>query len=59
MFFFLNYLIILFNSWIYDIIFFNPIAELVIPIGIPSKEPKAEIDVHAVIAEAKIKRCSI
>ena len=25
---------------------FNPIAELVIPIGIPSKEGKAEIEIH-------------
>ena len=31
---------------------FNPITELVIPIGIPSKEPKAEIEIHPVIAEA-------
>ena len=31
---------------------FNPITELVIPIGIPSKEAKAEIEIHPVIAEA-------
>ena len=37
---------------------FNPIAELVIPIGIPSKEAKAEIEIHAVTAEAKIKKWS-
>ena len=36
---------------------FNPIAELVIPIGIPCKEEKAEI--HPVIAETKIRKCSI
>ena len=33
---------------------FNPIAELLIPIGIPSKEAKAEIEIHLVIVEAKI-----
>ena len=35
----------------------DPIAELVIPIGIPNKEAKIEID--PVIAEAKIIKCSI
>ena len=38
---------------------FNPIAELVIPIGIPTKEAKAEIEIHPVIAEVKIRKCSI
>ena len=38
---------------------FNPIAELVILIVIPSKEAKAEIEIHPVIAEAKIRKCSI
>ena len=28
---------------------FNPIAEFVIPIGIPIKETKAEIEIHPVI----------
>ena len=37
----------------------NPIVELVIPIGIPSKEAKAKIKTHPVIAEAKIRNCSI
>ena len=32
---------------------FNPIAELVSPIGIPGKEAKAEIEIHSVIVEAK------
>ena len=36
---------------------FNPIAELIIPIGIPSKEARAEI--HPVIVEIKIRNCSI
>ena len=38
---------------------FNPIAELVIPIEILSKETKAEIEIHPVIVEAKIRKCSI
>ena len=28
---------------------FNPIAKIVIPIGVPTKEAKAEIDTHPVI----------
>ena len=38
---------------------FNPIAELVILIGIPSKEAKAEIEILPVIAETKTRKCSI
>ena len=38
---------------------FNSIAELVIPIGISSKEAKAEIETHPVIVEAKISKCLI
>ena len=38
---------------------FNPAAELVIPIEIPRKEAKAEIEIHAVIVEVKIRKCSI
>ena len=37
---------------------FNPIAELVFPIGIPTKEEKAEIETHPVTVETKISRCS-
>ena len=33
--------------------------ELVIPLEIPSKETKAEIEIHPVTAEAKIGWCSI
>ena len=33
---------------------FNPIAELVILIGIQTKEAKAEFEIHPVIVEAKI-----
>ena len=36
--------------------FFNPIAELVAPIGIRNKEAKAEMEIHLVTVEAK---CSI
>ena len=38
---------------------FDPIEELVIPIGTPSKEAKAEIEKHQVIVEVKIRKCSI
>ena len=33
----------------------NPIAAIAIPIGIPIKEVKAEIEIHSVIVEAKIR----
>ena len=35
---------------------FNPIAELVIPIGIPSKEAKAEMEIHPITVETKIRK---
>ena len=35
---------------------FNPIGELLIPIGIPIKEAKAEIEIHAVLVETKIRK---
>ena len=38
---------------------FNTIAELVIPIGIPIKKVKTEIEAHPVIVEAKIRKCSV
>ena len=38
---------------------FNPAEEFVIPIGIPTKETKAEIEIHPVTAEANIRNCSI
>ena len=38
---------------------FNPIAELVIPIGIPIKEAKAEIEIYQVVLEAKIRKSSV
>ena len=58
-FLFLNYLLLpfLFSTVIAQI--FSPAAELAIPAGIPTKEAKAEIETHQVIAETKIKDCSI
>ena len=38
---------------------FNPGVELVIPIGIPTKEVKAEIETHTVTMEIKISKCLI
>ena len=38
---------------------FNLIAELVIPIGVPTKEAKAEMETHPVIAEITISNYSI
>ena len=35
------------------------IVELVIPIGIPTKEAKAEIEIHPIIVEPKIGKSSI
>ena len=36
---------------------FNTIVELIIPLGIPSKKAKKEIEIHLVIVEAN--KCSI
>ena len=38
---------------------FNPVAELVIPIGIPTKQAKTEIETYQVITETKIRKCSV
>ena len=37
---------------------FNPIAELVIPIEIPIKEAKAEIETHLLIEEMSVSKWS-
>ena len=37
---------------------FNPVTKLVIPIGIPIKEAKAEIEIHPMV-EAKLRKYSI
>ena len=36
---------------------FNPISEVVIPIGMLSKEAKAKIQIHPGIVEDKIRKC--
>ena len=38
---------------------FNPIAKLVIPIGIPTKKAKAEIETDPVIVEITVSKWSI
>ena len=38
---------------------FNPTLQIVIPIGIPTKEAKAEIETHPVTVEIKISKRSI
>ena len=38
---------------------FNPIVELAIPIEIPTKGAKAEMEAHPVIVEIAISECSI
>ena len=37
----------------------NPVAELEIPTGIPTKEAKAEMEMHQLTVEIKIINCSI
>ena len=39
---------------------FNPTTELLIPIGMPSKETKAKIlKIHPVTAKDKLRKCSL
>ena len=38
---------------------FNHIAELIIPIGIPTKEVEAEMEMHPVTVESNISKCSV
>ena len=38
---------------------FNSTVELAIPIDIPTKEAKTEMETNAATAEAKISKCSI
>ena len=38
---------------------FNPTAELLLSIGIPTKEAKAEIETNRVATEVIISKCSI
>ena len=37
---------------------FNPIAELVIPIGVPTQVAKTEMETHPISVEIKISKCS-
>ena len=39
--------------------FINPIADLVIPVEIPSKEAKSETETHPVIAENEMRKYSV
>ena len=38
---------------------FNPIAELVIPIRIPTKQEEEEMEIHPLIVEDKIRKYSV
>ena len=38
---------------------FNAIGELVIAIGLPTKEAKAEMETHPVIVEITIRKCLV
>ena len=58
LFFFLNYLLILFNYCSYYGSFIV-ITKLATPTGIPTKEAKAEIETHPVTEQTKISKCSI
>ena len=54
------FLLLIINLWILIAAIiaqiFNPIAELVIHLGIPSKDTKAEIKMHLVTVEAKLRK---
>ena len=56
--FFFFFLIIYLYLLIYAVTsqVFNPIAEIVIPTGIPTKEANAGIKTHPVTAETKIRK---
>ena len=59
--FFFFFLIINLYSLILAVIaqIFNPIAELVILIGIPRKDANKKLEIHALNVEAKIRKCSV
>ena len=52
--FLIIYLYFLIAAFIAQIL--NVIAGLVIPIGIPTKEEKSEMETHPVIVEAKVRK---
>ena len=64
-FFFFSFFFFFLITYIYFLVpaviaqIFTSIAELIIPIEILSKEAKPEIEIHLIIAEAKIRKCSI
>ena len=58
-FFFFFILVLCFLIFVVTAQIVNPIAELVILLGIPSKEAKAKIEKKIVKVQAKISRCSI
>ena len=55
--FFLSFLIVDLSILAITAQILNPFAELVIPKGIPTKEPKGGIETQLVTAEAKIGKC--
>ena len=59
--FFFFFLIIDWYFWIPAVYeqMFNPITELIIPIGTPNKEAKGETEIHPLIVESKIRKCWI
>ena len=59
--FFLFFLIIDLHFLIPAVIaqIFHPIAELLVPTGIPTKEAKGEMETHSLTVEIKISKCSI
>ena len=59
--FFFFFLIIDLNFFIPAVIeqIFNPIADVVIPTGMPNKGAKTELEIHPLTGETKIRKCSI
>ena len=58
--FFLFFFLLLILSNILQLLhIFDPNAEFLIPIGIPTKEVKSKIETHPLILEAKTRKCSI
>ena len=55
--FFLSFLIVDLSILAITAQILNPFAELVIPKGIPTKEPNVGIETQLVTAEAKIGKC--
>ena len=58
-FFFLFFYWLILSNILQLLHIFDPNAEFLIPIGIPTKEVKSEIETHPLILEAKTRKCSI